>query len=169
MGGTAASSRDEKPEGDLQLILNAALEGTNERLRLQALGLISRWRVAELQYATATLAFTDGTAQATRLAAVRTLGALGADETKRLAKLIGSDAPAGLRIAGLESLPALTCLKPPLGAGMIAEGQTVDEALQTFLNREAGGDALTTALAKARIGKAPAATALARLQSDRQQ
>ena len=48
---------------------------------------------------------------------------------------------------------------------MIAEGQTVDEVLQTFLNRETGGDALTTALAKARIGKAPAATALARLQS----
>ena len=35
-------------------------------------GLISRWKVAELQDATATLAFTDGTAQATRLAAVRT-------------------------------------------------------------------------------------------------
>ena len=162
----AASSRDEKPEGDLQVILNAALEGTNERLRVQALGLISRWRVAELQDVTATLAFTDGTAQATRLAAVRTLGALGADETKRLAKLIGSDAPAGLRIAGLESLARLDLPEAAaLGAGMIAEGQTVDEVLQTFLNRETGGDALTTALAKARIGKAPAATALARLQS----
>ena len=133
---------------------------------MQALGLISRWRVAESQDVTATLAFTDGTAQATRLAAVRTLGALGADETKRLAKLIGSDAPAGLRIAGLESLARLDLPEAAaLGAGMIAEGQTVDEVLQTFLNRETGGDALTTALAKARIGKAPAATALARLQS----
>ncbi|HBV32102.1 MAG TPA: hypothetical protein DEB49_06585, partial [Verrucomicrobiales bacterium] len=65
-------------------------------------------------------------------------------ETKRLAKLIGSDAPAGLRIAGLESLARLDLPEAAaLGAGMIAEGQTVDEVLQTFLNREAGGDALT--------------------------
>ena len=134
--------------------MSAALEGTNERLRVQALDLISRWKVAELQDATATLAFTDGTAQATRLAAVRTLGDLGADE-QRLA-LVGSDACSGLRIAGLESLARLNLPEAAaLGAGMIGNGQAVDEVLQTFLNRETGGDALTKALAKLEVGKAP--------------
>ena len=85
---------------------------------------ISRWKVAELQAATATLAFSDNTGQATRLAAVRTLGDLGADETKRLAKLVGSDAPSGLRIAGLESLDRLNLPEAAaLGAGMIGNGQ----------------------------------------------
>jgi len=162
----AASSRNEKPEGDLQVILNNALKGTHEQLRVQALGLITRWKVTELQDATATLAFGDGTGQATRLAAVRTLGNLGADEANRLAKLISSDAPTELRIAGLESLARLNLPKAAmLGADMISSEQAIDEVLQTFLNRETGGDALTKALAKAPIAKAPAATALSRLQS----
>ena len=80
---------------------------------------------------------------------------MGADETKRLAKLIGSDAPADCGSPGWKVSPAKPAEAAALGAGMIAEGQTVDEVLQTFLNRETGGDALTTALAKARIGRHP--------------
>ena len=162
----AASRRDEKPEGDLQVILRAALAGTNDSLRVQALGLIARWKVSELQKPATTLAFSDGGSQATRLAAVRTLGELGTNETKRLAKLVDSDASPSLRIAGLESLARLDLSgAAKLGADMLASNQAVDDVLQTFLNREAGGDALTKALTKARIGKAPAAAALAKLQS----
>ncbi|MEE2947332.1 MAG: PVC-type heme-binding CxxCH protein [Verrucomicrobiota bacterium] len=165
-GALAASRRDEKPEGDLQVILRPALEGTNDQLRIQALGLIARWKVSELHEASAALAFDDAYSQATRLAAVRTLGELGANETKRLAKLVSSDVPIGLRIAGLESLARLDLPEAAkLGADMVAGSQSIDEVLQTFLNRAAGGQALTQALDKIRIGKAAAATALARMQS----
>jgi len=162
----AASRRDQKPEGDLQVILRPALEGTNDQLRVQALGLIARWKISELHEASAALAFDDAYSQATRLAAVRTLGELGANETKRLAKLVSGDVPIRLRIAGLESLARLDLLEAAkLGADMVAGSQSINEVLQTFLNRAAGGEALTQALDNIRIGKAAAAAALARLQS----
>ena len=128
--------------------------------------MIARWKISELHEASAALAFDDAYSKATRLAAVRALGELGANETKRLAKLVSGDVPIRLRIAGLESLARLDLPEAAkLGADMVAGSQSIDEVLQTFLNREAGGEALTQALDKIRIGKAAATTALARLQS----
>ena len=165
-GALVASRRDEKPEGDLQVILRSVLKGTNDQLRVQAIQLIARWKVTELHEAAAALAFDNVYSQSTRLAALRALGELGTNEIKRLAKLVSSDVPIRFRIAGLESLARLDLPEAAkLGAGMVAGSQSIDEVLQTFLNREAGGDALTEALDKIRIGKAPAAVALSRLQS----
>ena len=155
-----------KPEGDTRVILESALTGTNESIRVQSLGLIAKWKISELKDSTSTLAFEQTASDSTRLAAVRTLGKLEGVNTKKLIKLVNSKESKLLKIAGLESLARLNLAEAAkLGANMIAKGQPEDEVLYIFLNRESGSKALMEALAKINLNKTSAAKTLTKLQS----
>ncbi|MBC8245200.1 MAG: c-type cytochrome [Verrucomicrobia bacterium] len=162
-----ASPRGVRPEGDLAASLRPALAGGQAPLTVEALGLAGRWRVVELHAAVAALVDQKQTPAAIRLAAVRTLGQLGGDDARRLAKLIDSaDASEKLKLAALDSLCRLDMSAAAArGAEWLALGQATTGVLSPFLNREGGGAALRAALAKRNVGPAAAAAALAKLQS----
>jgi putative heme-binding domain-containing protein len=161
----ASASRTVKPEGDLAVVLRSALRSDQSDLSEQALGLIGEWQVADLHDDVAALVDDKQSVGAIRLAAVRALGLLGGDDTKRLAKLIDSgDATEELKLAALDSLSRVDMsAAASRGAALLALGQATTEVLSPFLNREGGGPALIAALAKRKLGAAPAA--LAKLQS----
>ena len=160
------SQTDNKPEGDLQAILQSALTGTNDSTRVQALSLIEKWKVSELKDLTSSFAFKEVASNETRLAAIRALGKLGGNDTKKLIQLINSKERKALRIAGLESLARLDLPKATsLGANLITKNQLVDEVLHTILSRESGSKALLEALIKSKINKTSAVATLTKLQS----
>ena len=161
----ASASRRVKPEGDLAAVLRSALRSDQAELREQALGLIGQWQVADLHDDVAALVDDNQSVGAIRLAAVRALGLLGGDDTKRLAKLIANES-AELKLAALESLGRLSMsTAADHGARLLVGGEDSAGILAAFLNREGGGRALTAALAKRKLGAGPAAAALAKLQS----
>ena len=148
-------------------ILRPALQEGQAELSGIALGLIGRWRVGELHDDVTVLADNPGVPHAVRLAAVRALGQLGGNDTRRLAGLIDSgDVTEELKLAALDSLSRLDMSAAAAhGAALLALGQATSGVLSPFVNREGGGRALTAALAKRELGAAPAAAALAKLQS----
>ena len=156
-----------KPEGDLAVVLRSALRSDQAELSEQALGLIGQWQVADLHDDVAALVDDNQSVGAIRLAAVRALGLLGGDDAQRLAKLIDSgEATEELKLAALDSLSRVDMsAAASRGAALLALGQATTGVLSPFLNREGGGPALTAALAKRKPGAAPAAVALAKLQS----
>ena len=123
--------------------------------------------MADLHDDVAALVDDNQSVGATRLAAVRALGLLGGDDAQRLAKLIDSgEATEELKLAALDSLSRVDMsAAASRGAALLALGQATTGVLSPFLNREGGGPALTAALAKRKPGAAPAAVALAKLQS----
>ena len=163
----ASSSRTVKPEGDLAVVLRSALRSDQTELSVQALGLIGRWGVNGLHGDVVALVDNTRAAMPTRLAAVRALGLLGGDDTLLLAKLIDSgDATEELKLAALDSLSRFDMSEAASrGAALLALGQVTTGVLSPFLNREGGGPALTAALVRRKPGAAPAAAALAKLQS----
>jgi putative heme-binding domain-containing protein len=163
----ASASRTVKPGGDLAVVLRSALRSDQADLSEQALGLIGEWQVADLHDDVAALVDDNQSVGAIRLAAVRALGLLGGDDAQRLAKLIDSgDAPEELKLAALDSLSRVDMsAAASRGAALLALGQATTGVLSPFLNREGGGPALTAALARRKPGAAPAAVALAKLQS----
>ena len=84
------------------------------------------------------------------------------------APLIDSgDVTEELKLAALDSLSRLDMSAAAAhGAALLALGRATTGVLSPFLNREGGGPALTAALAKRKPGAAPAAVALAKLQSE---
>ena len=162
-----ASPRGVRPEGDLAAVLRSALRSDQTELSVQALGLIGRWRVSGLHGDVVALVDNTRAAMPTRLAAVRALGLLGGDDAQRLAKLIDSgDATEELKLAALDSLSRVDMsAAASRGAALLALGRATTGVLSPFLNREGGGPALTAALARRKPGAAPAAVALAKLQS----
>ena len=70
------SQSAKKPEGNTHMILQTALEGTNDSMRMQSLNLIEKWKISELKDLTSTLAFKQTSSNATRLAAIQALGKL---------------------------------------------------------------------------------------------
>jgi len=163
----ASASRTVKPEGDLAVVLRSALRSDQAELSEQALGLIGQWQVADLHGDVAALVDDNQSAGAIRLAAVRALGLLGGDDTKRLAKLIDSgEATEELKLVALDSLSRIDMsAAASRGAALLALGQATTGVLSPFLNREGGGTALTAALSRHEPGAAAAAAALAKLQS----
>jgi len=150
-----------KPEGDLAAVLRSALRSDQAELSEQSLGLIGQWQVADLHDEVAALVDDNQSVGAIRLAAVRALGLLGGDDTKRLAKLIANES-AELKLAALESLSRLSMsTAADHGARLLVGGEDVAGILAPFLNREGGGKALMAALAKRKLEAAP----LAKLQS----
>jgi len=123
--------------------------------------------VADLHDDVASLVDDNQSVGAIRLAAVRALGLLGGDDTKRLAKLIDSgDATEELKLAALDSLSRLSMsTAADHGARLLVGGVDSAGILAPFLKREGGGRALTVALAKQKLEAGPAAAALAKLQS----
>lgn len=164
---TASASRRVKPKGDLAAVLRSALRSDQTELSEQALGLIGQWRVADLHDDVASLVDDNQSVGVIRLAAVRALGLLGGDDTKRLAKLIDyGDATEELKLAALESLSRLSLsTAADHGARLLVGGVDSAGILAPFLKREGGGRALTVALAKRKLEAGPAAAALAKLQS----
>jgi len=162
-----ASPRGVRPEGDLAVVLRSALRSDQAELSEQALGLIGQWQVADLHDDVAALVDDNRSVGAIRLAAVRALGLLGGDDAQRLAKLIDSgDATEELKLAALDSLSRVDMsAAASRGAALLALGRATTGVLSPFLNREGGGPALTAALARRKPGAAPAAVALAKLQS----
>ena len=162
-----ASPRGVRPEGDLAVVLRLALRSDQAELSEQALGLIGQWQVADLHDDVAALVDDNQSVGAIRLAAVRALGLLGGDDAQRLAKLIDSgDATEELKLAALDSLSRVDMsAAASRGAALLALGRATTGVLSPFLNREGGGPALTAALARRKPGAAPAAVALAKLQS----
>jgi putative heme-binding domain-containing protein len=161
------SPRGVRPEGDLAVVLRSALRSDQAELSEQALGLIGQWQVADLHDDVAALVDDNQSVGATRLAAVRALGLLGGDDAQRLAKLIDSgDATEELKLVALDSLSRVDMsAAASRGAALLALGRATTGVLAPFLNREGGGPALTAALARRKPGAAPAAVALAKLQS----
>ena len=162
-----ASPRGVRPEGDLAVVLRSALRSDQAELSEQALGLIGQWQVADLHDDVAALVDDNQSVGAIRLAAVRALGLLGGDDAQRLAKLIDSgEATEELKLVALDSLSRVDMsAAASRGAALLALGRATTGVLSPFLNREGGGPALTAALAKRKPGAAPAAVALAKLQS----
>ena len=165
---TASASRRVKPKGDLAAVLRSALRSDQAELSEQALGLIGQWRVADLHDDVASLVDDNQSVGVIRLAAVRALGLLGGDDTKRLAKLIDSgDSTEELKLAALDSLSRLSMsTAADHGARLLVGGVDSAGILAPFLKREGGGRALTVALAKRKLEAGPAAAALAKLQSE---
>jgi putative heme-binding domain-containing protein len=162
-----ASPRGVKPEGDFAEILRSVLSGGQAPLTVEALGLAGRWRVDGLHDAVAALVDQPQTPAAIRVAAVRALGQLGGNDTRRLARLVDSaDLSDELKWAALDSLSRLDMSAAAAqGAELLALGQATTGVLSPFLSREGGGEALRAALAKRSLGPAVAAAALARLRS----
>ena len=72
-----------------------------------------------------------------------------------------------MKLAALDSLSRVDMsAAASRGAALLALGQATSGVLSPFVNREGGGRALTAALAKRELGAAPAASALAKLQSE---
>jgi putative heme-binding domain-containing protein len=160
------SQSNKKPEGNSQVILQTALNGTNDSMRVQSLNLIAKWKISELKDSISALAFKKTASDATRLAAVLALGKLEGVDTKKLIRMVNNKESRTLQIAGLESLARLNLSEAAkLGADMIAEGQPEDEVLYIFLNRESGSKALMKALTKSNLDKTSAAKTLVKLQS----
>ena len=160
------SQSAKKPEGNTHMILQTALEGTNDSMRMQSLNLIEKWKISELKDLTSTLAFKQTSSNATRLAAIQALGKLSGVDTKELNRLINSKESKALRVAGIKSLTRLNLSEAAkLGAELIKNEQLVNEVLHAFLNRATGSKALMEALIKSNLNKASAGITLTKLQS----
>ena len=160
------SESNKKPEGDIDLILQAALTQPVDSMRVQSLELIAKWKISELKNSISALAFNQTASDLTRLAAIRALGKLEGVDTKKLIHIVNNKESKILQLAGLESISRLNLSEAAkLGADMITKGNSDDELLYIFLNRESGSKALMKALGKSNLNKTSAAKILTKLQS----
>ena len=160
------SESNKKPEGNIDLILQAALTQPKDSMRVQSLELIAKWKISGLKDSISALAFNQTASDLTRLAAIRALGKLEGVDTKKLIHIVNNKESKILQLAGLESISRLNLSEAAkLGADMITKGNPDNELLYIFLNRESGSKALMKALGKSNLNKTSAAKILAKLQS----
>ena len=160
------SESNKKPEGNIDLILQAALTQPKDSMRVQSLELIAKWKISELKDSISALAFNQTASDLTRLAAIRALGKLEGVDTKKLIHIVNNKESKILQLAGLESISRLNLSEAAkLGADMITKGNLDNELLYIFLNRESGSKTLMKALGKSNLNKTSATKILTKLQS----
>ena len=160
----AKRKRNVQPSGDLGTLIHA-LKSTDSKLQQAAVDCIGTWKLESLRQPVASIATSDQSEPAARLAAIQGISQLGGQASKQLlASLASSNDPESIRAASIVSLiPLDAATAASLAVKCLNDSKEIPSQaniVNAFLQHKGGPDILAAALVDQRLPEDVAKIAL---------